>query len=394
MSETVCLLSQFYYPIRGGIARYAYDLSLGLAEAGADVHVVTLRPKGRASCEEIGGVNVHRVGGGQDPYFVLAMPLMAKKARRLCEEERVDIIHGQIPHVPDACLPKSGLRARLVETIHVPLDVEAASLRLERFGDLIFWEKFVLASFPLSRIVERRLVRRADGLISLSEATRRDAARSYGMDEGEIRLIHGGIFVENFTSAEGQEVRERLKLGEDPMILYVGRHCARKRLGMLIRAVLALKKRHRDVRLVIVGRETGYTRRLRRLVSELNLGDSVFFTGYVPDRELPKYYSACDVFALTSRHEALGLTVLEAMASGKPVIAPNVGGLPEVVLHGKTGLLFSAFRGLVEGISAVITDEKLARRMGAAGRERVARMFTCRKMARETLQYYKEVLSA
>lgn len=394
MNISVCMLSQFYYPIRGGISRYAFDLSRGLARLGVDVHVVTLRPLGRPYFEEIDGVKVHRVGGHKEAYFVFGLPLMARKAMKLCEGQHVDIVHGQIPHVSDVSLPRSKARALFVETIHVPLDVETASLRLENFGDLASWEKFVVVFFPISRMFERRVIKRADGLISVSQSTKRDAVNSYGVSQERIKVVHEGIFSERFvTEREGWMVRERYELGESPVILYVGRHCARKRLELLVYATHALRRVYDDVKLIIVGRRTEYTDRLSGIVSDLRIGDSVIFTGYVTEEELPRYYAACDVFALTSQQESLGLTVLEAMASGKPVVAPNVGGLPEVVEHGKTGLLFNTFGELIDDISTVISDNTLARSMGRAGRKRLLEMFTCQTMARKTLQFYEGLLS-
>lgn len=394
MNISVCVLSQFYYPVRGGMSRYAYDLSRGLAGQGVDVHVVTLRPLNRPEFEEIDGVKVHRVGGHKEAYFVLGLPLMARKAMELCREQHVDVVHGQIPHVSDVSLPKSGIKALFVETIHVPLDVETASLRLEKFGDLLSWEKFVVMFFPLSRIFERHVINRADGLIGVSQSTKRDAINSYGISQDRIKVVYEGIFSERFMAErEGWMVRKRYKLGESPVILYVGRHCARKRLELLLYATHALRKVHGDVKLIIVGRKTKYTDRLISIVGDLKIGDSVIFTDYVTEEELPRYYAACDVFALTSQQESLGLTVLEAMASGKPVVVPNVGGLPEVVEHGKTGLLFDMFEELVDDISAIISDKKLARSMGRAGKKRLLEMFTCQTMARNTLQFYEGLLS-
>lgn len=388
-------MSQFYYPITGGIERYACDLSRSLADLGLDVHVVTLKPAGMPRYEENeNGVHIHRVAGRLESHFVLALPLMARTAERLCRRNGIDIIHGQIPHMPDVLVSRSRAKARFVETIHVPLDVETEPLRTEDFRDLLFWEKFVFASFPTSRIFERRVIDRADGLIGVSNSVKWDAVRSYDVSPDRITVIYEGISPDRyFVDDEGSVVRERLEVGDDPLVLFVGRQCARKRIELLIHALVSLKEEHGGVKLLIVGRETNYTRRLKNLALELGVADSIRFAGYVPDEELPRYYAACDVFALTSLHEAMGLSVLEAMASGKPTVVPNVGGLPEVIEDGRTGMLFEGLDGLVDSLSTLLSDERMARRMGAAGRRRVLERFTCQRMARETLRLYEKVLS-
>lgn len=374
------------------MSRYAHDLTTSLAKLGVDVHVVTLRPPGRPKYEEIDGVKVHRVAGGRETHFVTGLPLMARVARRVCREHHIDIVHGQIPHMPNLCLAKKwGLGARFIETIHVTLDLETVSLSMEDFRDLVFWEKWAVVLLPMAKVLERHVVRRADGLIGVSESVKKYAEESYGIEE--IRVIYEGVSAEKFQAdSEGRVLKRRLGIGDSPTILYVGRHCARKRLELLIYALSVLREGHRDVKLVIVGRGTKYTQRVGKLAQDLDVGKSVLFTGYVPEEDLPKYYAMCDVFALTSQQESLGLTVLEAMASSKPVVVPNVGGLPEVAEHDKSGFIFDDFNGLVDGISSILSDERLARRMGREGRRRVLKDFTCQRMARDTVGFYEETL--
>jgi phosphatidylinositol alpha-1,6-mannosyltransferase len=150
----------------------------------------------------------------------------------------------------------------------------------------------------------------------------------------------------------------------------------------LIRAMPALAKRLPDCLLVIVGR--GFDEpRLRALSSELGVTAHVHFAGYVPDKELPAYYQAAEIFAMPSASEGFGLVYLEAMYHGKPCIAGNRDGAREVVSDGKTGLLVEPGNAqqLQEALMRLLLDRETAQALGAAGRARLDQYFTYEQFA-------------
>jgi glycosyltransferase involved in cell wall biosynthesis len=124
----------------------------------------------------------------------------------------------------------------------------------------------------------------------------------------------------------------------------------------------------------------------------LGVAERVRFLGHRDD--VPELLAACDVFVLPSRYEGLPLSVLEAMAAAKPVVATAIEGTDEVVLHGETGLLVppAAPSALAQGIRAVLADRALAARMGQAGRARVCREFSTNRMIDEVTGVYDELL--
>jgi glycosyltransferase involved in cell wall biosynthesis len=126
----------------------------------------------------------------------------------------------------------------------------------------------------------------------------------------------------------------------------------------------------------------------------LNLADEVRFCGFVSDA--PDLLSQIDIFILPSLYEGLGVAVLEAMAAGKPVIASRVGGLPELVADGETGLLVAPknVEGLVEAIARLADDESLARAMGKKGAARAQANFSLEQMAAKNEAYYYELVGA
>ena len=250
---------------------------------------------------------------------------------------------------------------------------------------------------PLNRwfltLMLPRFLRAANMVITISECTKRDAVRLYGLDEAKIRVIYGGVNP-RFRPANPEvisAIRIRYSL-PGRFITCVGTIEPRKNLTTLLEAYQALKSQGSDHKLVIVGKKgwlyKGFFRRLR----ELGLEGEVIFPGFVPDEDLPALYSAATLFVFPSLYEGFGLPPLEAMACGTPVITSNTSSLPEVV--GGAGILIDPHDvgGLVEAMGRVLTDEPLRAEMRVKGMER-ARGFTWEKTARETLGVYRWIVT-
>jgi glycosyltransferase involved in cell wall biosynthesis len=248
---------------------------------------------------------------------------------------------------------------------------------------------------PLNRwfltLMMPRFLRAADAVIAVSECTKRDAIRFYGIPEEKITVIHEGVNP-RFRPASPEAiaaVRARYGLPEH-FILYVGTIEPRKNLTALLEAFHHLLATH-DLRLVIVGKKgwlyEGFFRRLR----ELGLEDRVIFTGYVPDEDLPAIYSAADLFVFPSLYEGFGLPVLEAMACGVPVICSNTSSLPEVA--GDAALLVDPtdVRALAGAMERALTDEGKWREMRERGLQQAAR-FSWDEAAAMSLKVYQDVL--
>jgi len=214
-------------------------------------------------------------------------------------------------------------------------------------------------------------------IVAVSEATAA-GLRLQGYPRARIVVVHNGIEV---------EPAEPVRLADDPTILEVARLADVKGQRSLLRALTDL-----DATAVLVGRDLeqdgAYERELRAEAERLGVVDRVVFAGYRDD--VPALLAGCDVFCLPSEMEGLPLVVLEAMAQGKPVVATAVGGTPELVVHGETGLLVQPgdVEALTAALAQLLADPEQARRMGEAGRERVQREFGAAAMARRILELY------
>jgi glycosyltransferase involved in cell wall biosynthesis len=170
----------------------------------------------------------------------------------------------------------------------------------------------------------------------------------------------------------------------------LGRLDPQKRPDIAVRALAALRPTHPDASLWIVG-DGSWRGELEALVADLDLSGSVRFLG--PRKDVPALLSEAACFVLTSDYEGCPLSVLEAMAAGVPVVATAVGGVPELVVDGETGLLVGprAPDEVAEAVGQLFDNPAVARTMGAAGRARVREQFTLERMVAALDELYREV---
>lgn len=218
----------------------------------------------------------------------------------------------------------------------------------------------------------------ADRTVAVSQAVKR-ALVAGGADPAKVVVIPGGVDLSTYADA-GPLV---------PGVLgTVGRLEREKGLDVLVAAMAQLSGEAR----LLIGGDGLQRQALETQVKSLQLDDLVSLTGFVPD--VAAFLSRIGLFVLASRTEGLGLVVVEAMAAGRPVVATRVGGVPEVVADGETGILVPPEdpAALAAAIRRVLGDPALAARMGQAGRERVRQHFSAERMAEQTAALYAELI--
>jgi glycosyltransferase involved in cell wall biosynthesis len=226
--------------------------------------------------------------------------------------------------------------------------------------------------------LDNRTARLCFALVAVSEATAA-SLREQGYPAARLVVIPNGI--------EAAEPAAPVELAPRPAILEVARLAEVKGQHVLLAALTGL-----DAHLVLVGRDLeaggGYAQRLREQAVELGVEQRVVFAG--PRDDVPGLLAGCDVFCLPSFEEGLPLTVLEAMAQGRPVVAAAVGGTPEAVADGETGLLVPPgdVDALAEALRSLLADPDRARRFGEAGRVRVRERFSAAEASRRVLDLY------
>jgi D-inositol-3-phosphate glycosyltransferase len=264
---------------------------------------------------------------------------------------------------------------------------------------------------PAGRIeVEKAIVRAVDRLIAQCPAERDELLTDYGALADQIALIPSAVDTDRFRPVDTCAARQTLEIDlATEMIVYVGRIVPRKDVRNVIQALARLKTLRLAAGtatmpvLYIVGGETEKPDPvatpeigvLRALATELGVLDQVRFAGCRQPDELHLWYSAADVAVTTPWYEPFGLTPLEAMACGVPVIGSRVGGIAFTIADGETGFLVPPRdpEALSARLSEILRDPARRMRMGQAGRARVLGSFTWRQVAMRTAALYDDLLS-
>jgi len=243
------------------------------------------------------------------------------------------------------------------------------------------------------RLINRWLARKTARIIAVSGPVREDIIRYDGVDPSKVVVIPNGVDPGRFDIPLTRvEARERLGIpAEHFLIGTVGRLEEQKGLRYLIDAVRMLRERGKNAFLLVAGSGREEVR-LREQATRGGIEDAVFFLG--ARRDVPDLYRAMDVFALSSLWEGGPITLLEAMASGLPVVATPVGFVPEVVRDGVNGFLVPARDPamLGEALWRVREDPVRAAEIGREGRETVRDRYTHRHLAEKVMAVYEEVL--
>jgi glycosyltransferase involved in cell wall biosynthesis len=241
----------------------------------------------------------------------------------------------------------------------------------------------------IPRLLERTLNPLATTVVTISQAVKEDTINVEGIPEHKVELVYNGVDL-GPTSKIGDEAEFRRSLGlssGDSVVVMVANFHAYKRHETFLRAAREVLAERPDAKFLMLGRESGQLDQLKQMARDLGIADSVRWTGARTD--IPDILGVSDIGVLCSETEALGNAILEYM-----VVAPRVGGIPEMVVHGKTGWLISIGddEALGRYLLELLADPETARRMGSAGRERVRTTFSREEMVRGYTRVYESQL--
>lgn len=237
-------------------------------------------------------------------------------------------------------------------------------------------------------------------IITLSETSKKDVAEQLEFPAERISAIYLApkeAYHPKIGSENDEAVRQKYNLPDEKFVLYIGGFDVRKRLKQLLSAYKFIVKAHGDeIPLVLAGREPEWNDplfpNLRDYIKEIGLlEDAVIWTGYIDEDDKPSLYRLAHVFAYPSGYEGFGLPVLEAMASGTPVVANEIPVFDELVVEGAFLIEDASLTKMGGAILALIEQDELHQTVSAAGQAR-ATNFTWRKTARETLDVYRQAL--
>jgi glycosyltransferase involved in cell wall biosynthesis len=365
-----------YTPITTGVVHSVELTRRGLEALGHEVHVVAPASRGYRDTEP----RVHRfpsINLSRSVPAPLAITISPRLMAHL-ENLRLDLVHSQHP------FPVGRMGVSLARRLGLP-SVYTFHTQYEQYAHYI----------PLPEALVRRLARgivnrhaeRCD-LVICPTPTSRDLLLSYGVRR-PVEIVPNAISLEQFEQAQAGDVRARLGVaGDEHLLIYCGRLAREKNLPFMLHALKGLLVEHR-IRLVVLG-EGAERDSLIRLAGSLGLGDRVLFPGKIPYGDVPRYYAASTLCVMTSVSEVLPLALLEAMASGLPVVALDAPGFSDTVTPGVNGLLTAhAPEAFAEGVRVLLADESGRRAMGLRARE-VARRYAISTTVRRLVDAYEK----
>ncbi|MET0554538.1 MAG: glycosyltransferase family 4 protein [Vicinamibacteria bacterium] len=385
-----------YPPSIGGAQLYLHSLARALASrhrvrvaAQWDTHRTdwllgtTLRGGTAAARYEYEGVPVHRIAlpaaarwrllPWVAAYYALQGPALRRIAGALADQIRSDAEGASLVH--NCRIGREGLTA--------------ASLLVARERGV----PFVLTPVHHPRwgsVLHRhyhRLYREADAVIALTEAERR-ALTALGVDERRVFVTGMGPILG--TDARGARFRTAHRLGDAPLVLFLGQKYAYKGADRLLAAAAAVWSRHPDARFAFLGARTAHSRRVFAGVRD----PRVIELGEVSLEEKTDALDASDVFCLPSTQESFGGVFTEAWSLGKPVVGCAIPAVSAVVEHGADGLVSEPEpAALSEALNALLDDPARRQALGARGREKVARLYTWARLAERTEEVYRAALA-
>ena len=397
----VAIATPEFLPNWGGIGTYVTLLAKEMSD-DVELHVITLRRGSLSDLtpetkEILDRVKVHYLGSAED-FFLYNSQFqlnMLFKFKALKAQHRFDLVHANHAQMPDLFLRFLDSETPGLTTVHTTIDSQRMGTRRSKvpLRRLERSEKMTYLMLPALKFLERMYFAKGKHVIFVSEFIRRLYSKMYRMPK-DWRIVHNGVDTEMFKPMPRSECLSKFPRldGLDSMVLFSGRMIALKGIDMAIKS-LALIYKETDATLVFAG--AGKFEPWKALLDELGVPpDRYIFLGGVPYPDMPYLYSLADAFVLPSYSESFPMTVLEAMACRVPVIATDVGGIPEMIDSNRNGLLFQPGdpRSLAMSLLKIIGDRKFASWLAENARAKVSAELSATKMASSTAEMYRRVL--
>lgn len=404
----IAILTNEYPPyIYGGAGVHVEYLTRELTRVEGGIHTVEVLCFGDQSLRDgnltVTGLHPEFKPPAQDPRHAKFLDTMLRDLVMAGSLADVDVVHCHTWYTHLAgCLVRQLTGARLVLTTH-SLEPHRP-WKVEQLG----------TAYNASSWVEKTAYENADGVVAVSEAMRHDVHNLYGVPFEKIRVIHNGIDLGQYKPTPDPAVLRRYGIDPDmPYVLFVGRITRQKGIIHLVRAIKYFRP---GVQVVLCAgapdtEEIG--REMEERVAEARRDSAdpiIWIAQIVPKDDIIPLYTHATLFVCPSVYEPFGIINLEAMACGTPVVASAVGGIKEVVVHDRTGLLvpFEPLGGtdfepkdpdrfardLAAAVNSLLADPEKLDRMGHRARERVEHFFSWTSIARWTLDFYWDLVQA
>lgn len=370
------------YASVGGSGVVASELARCLAGHGHHTHVISSDTPFRLR-DANAGVSFHRVETPGYPLFREPQYLLALTNRivQVARKHRLDIIHAHyaIPHAAAAYLARQILARGSDKRNGVPRTITT----------LHGTDVTILGSDPSYRETVAFCIDQSDAVTAVS-ASLRDETRREMPVTSDIVVIPNFLDCSFHRRAPDPPLRQRLCPNDEKLVIHISNLRPVKQIDAVVRVFARIKERV-SARLLIVG-DGPDLGKAERLIEELGIAPHVEFIGETQD--VVGLLSVSDVFLLPSLQESFGLSALEAMACGVPVVGSNVGGLPEVVIDGVTGFLHppADIEGMARSAIEILLDPALHTRLAADGQRLATERFSAERIVPQYAALYERAL--
>jgi glycosyltransferase involved in cell wall biosynthesis len=374
--------------IVGGIARHVAELYPELVNRGHQIHLITVQFGEAPDLEVVDGIYVHRIAVGEGHNFLHWIGKMNESMGRyggelLLQIGEFDIIHAHDWLVGDAAVA-------LKQHFHIPL---IATIHATEFG------RNNGIHNPIQHYVghqEKFLTHEAWRVIVCTEYMRREVQRVLQTPYDKVDVVYNGIRSEKKRLAaapDRQALRRRFARDDEFIVYYVGRMTHEKGISRLLEAApKVLHGMGGRVKFVIIG--GGNTAHFEQQARALGIQECCHFTGFMPDAELDRFQTIASCAVFPSLYEPFGIVALESFAARVPVVVSDTGGLPEVVHHGKTGIVTHTNNpdSIAWGILEVLQKPDYAQKLVENAYSELGRRFSWAKLAEQTEAVYDRVV--
>lgn len=375
----ISILTPTFLPRVGGAEVVVFELAKQLINYGHDVNIITpkwLKGPRWLRKEETNGIKIFRFNIKRriwkfiDPFFHLP-PLL--------KEMSPDILnaHYVSPTGFGGFFWSKIMRIPSVFTLH---------------GEDIY-DPIYSVPKVLQRLM-KGVLRNCSDITAISSFVKNIVVSKFSISEERIKVIPNGVNTKKFTPyCNGTVIREKYHIKDNELlVLTVQRLHPRKAVQYFLKVISKISKSEDRMRFMIVG-DGPEKLKLMKLSRMLKIEDKLIFTGFVPDSTLPSYYAACDIFTLHTLYEGLGVVLLEAIASGKPVVTTIAGGTTDIIQDGVNGLLVKPrdIEAFTNAVLILANNKDLRTKMGERGRKMAVDKFDWEKIAKKYIQVYTSV---
>ncbi|TVR17160.1 MAG: N-acetyl-alpha-D-glucosaminyl L-malate synthase BshA [Balneolaceae bacterium] len=365
------------YPTFGGSGVVATELAKGLANRGHNLHIISYAQPARLDSFRT-DITYHEVDLSTYPLFEYPPYdlALANMMVNLIQHAKLEVLHVHyaIPHATSAYLAKQILSTKAPK---VPVITTLHGTDITLIG-----------SDPTYKQVVDFSINQSDGVTAVSEYLKNETYRLFDIKK-EIKVIPNFIDLERFKKSKKEHFKKAICPDGEKIITHVSNFRKVKRVTDVVAAFDQVLKNGVKAKLLMVG-DGPERAKAEKKCRELGMCDHVRFLG--KQEQVEEVLSVSDLFMIPSGSETFGLAALEAMSCSVPVVSSNIGGLPEVNIHGETGYLCEL--GNIECLgrcaTEILTDEKLHAKMAASARKR-AETFELDKIVTIYEEYYKEI---